>query len=115
MVEITLDRRRHALWAVSSRSEGERAVIQVFEGTSGISLNNTGTRFTGHPMELALSPEILGRIFNGAGRPIDGLGEIYRREASRISTASPSTRSPAVYPRNYIRTGISAIDALMPR
>ena len=56
--------------------EGDKAVIQVFEGTSGIALDNTRTRMTGRPMEMALSEELLGRVFNGVGRSIDGLGEI---------------------------------------
>lgn len=50
--------------------EGKRVVIQVFEGTRGISLQNTRTRLLGHPMEMPLSPEILGRVFDGAGRPL---------------------------------------------
>ena len=54
----------------------DKAVIQVFEGTDNMSLGNTHTRLTGHPMEIGLSPEILGRTFNGIGQPIDGLGEI---------------------------------------
>ncbi len=52
----------------------DKAVIQVFEGTEGMSLKNTHTKLTGHPMEIALSPDILGRTFNGIGQPIDGLG-----------------------------------------
>ena len=67
---------------------GKRVVVQVFEGTDGLSLNNTTTEFTGHPMEIALSKEILGRIFNGAGKPIDGLGavsythlDVYKRQS----------------------------------
>ena len=70
--------------------EGKRIVVQVFEGTRGISLDNTRTRLKGHPMELALSPELLGRVFDGAGRPVS-----------------------RVYPKNYINTGISSIDTLM--
>ena len=54
----------------------DKAVIQVFEGTDNMSLGNTHTRLTGHPMEIGLSPEILGRTFNGIGQPIDGLGAI---------------------------------------
>ena len=57
--------------------EGERAVIQVFEGTDGMSKTNVKTKLLGHPMELGLSREILGRTFNGVGEPIDGLGEVY--------------------------------------
>ena len=56
--------------------EGNRERIQVFEGTDSMSLSNTHTRLTGHPMEIGLSPEILGRTFNGIGQPIDGLGDI---------------------------------------
>lgn len=57
--------------------EGERIVVQVFEGTRRISLKNTRTRLTGHPMEMPLSPEIIGRVLDGAGKPIDGLGDIF--------------------------------------
>ena len=54
----------------------DKAVIQVFEGTDGMSLGNTHTRLTGRPMEIGLSPEILGRTFNGIGPPIDGQEDI---------------------------------------
>ena len=53
--------------------EGRRAVIQVFEGTTGLSKTNTKTRLMGHPMEISVSREILGRVFNGSGNAIDGL------------------------------------------
>ncbi|MBN2851049.1 MAG: V-type ATP synthase subunit B, partial [Erysipelotrichaceae bacterium] len=90
---------------------GNRAVIQVFEGTSGLSKTNTKTRLMGHPMEISLSREILGRIFNGAGRPIDGLGDVYADKKADINGRSlnPVCRK---YPRNYINTGISSIDGL---
>lgn len=91
---------------------GKKAILQVFEGTNGLSLKNTRTRFMGKPMEMPLSPELLGRVFNGAGRPIDGLGEIYSEKTADINgkPLNPVSRS---YPRNYIHTGISSIDALM--
>ena len=91
--------------------DGSRAVLQVFEATHGISLENARTNFTGHPMELALSTEMLGRIFDGAGRPIDGLGELYPEERRNIngSAINPVSR---IYPRNCIYTGISAIDGM---
>ncbi len=92
--------------------EGERVVVQVFEGTNGLSLKNTRTRFEGHPMEMPLSPEVLGRIFNGAGRPIDGLGDIFPEKYADIN-GKPLNPVSRVYPQNYIRTGISSIDALM--
>lgn len=90
---------------------GERVVIQVFEGTNGLSLKNTRTHLTGKPMELALSKEILGRIFNGAGTPIDGLGEIFADKRMDIN-GRPLNPVAREYPRNYIRTGVSSIDGL---
>ena len=92
--------------------QGEKVVIQVFEGTNGLSLQNTRTKLTGHPMEMPLSPEVLGRIFNGAGKPIDGLGDIYPEKFADIN-GKPLNPVSRTYPRNYIRTGISSIDALM--
>ena len=92
--------------------DGKRAVIQVFEGTRGIALDNTRTRLTGHPMELALSPEILGRVFDGAGRPIDGLGDIFPEKRANIN-GTPINPVARIYPKNYIKTGISSIDTLM--
>ncbi len=91
---------------------GDKAVLQVFEGTKGLSLKNTRTKFTGKPMELALSEEILGRTFNGAGKPIDGLGDIYPEKFEDIN-GKPLNPVARTYPRNYIRTGISSIDCLM--
>ena len=92
--------------------EGEKVVIQVFEGTKGLSLVNTKTRMTGRPIELSLSPEIVGRVFDGLGRPIDGLGEVYPVEKRDVNS-SPINPVSRVYPKNYINTGISSIDALM--
>lgn len=92
--------------------EGEKVIIQVFEGTKGLSLVNTKTRMTGHPIELNLSPEIVGRVFDGLGRPIDGLGEVYPVEKRDVNS-SPINPVSRVYPKNYINTGISSIDALM--
>lgn len=92
--------------------EGDKAVIQVFEGTNGLSLTNTRTRLTGRPMEMPLSTEVLGRVFNGSGKPIDGLGEIFAQERRDIN-GQPINPVSRTYPRNYIRTGISSIDALV--
>lgn len=91
--------------------EGERVVVQVFEGTNNLSLENTKTRLLGRPMELAVSREILGRVFSGAGKPIDGLGEVYAENMMDIN-GLPLNPVSRVYPRNYINTGISSIDAL---
>ena len=89
----------------------DKAIIQVFEGTENMSLNNTHTRLTGHPMEIGLSEEMLGRTFNGIGEPIDGLGPITVEEVRDVN-GLPLNPVRREYPRNYIRTGISAIDGL---
>ena len=90
---------------------GDKAIIQVFEGTDGMALRNTHTRLTGHPMEIAVSEEMLGRTFNGIGQPIDGLGDIISDIRMDIN-GQPLNPVSREYPRNYIRTGISAIDGL---
>ena len=92
--------------------DGERIVVQVFESTKGISLVNTKTRLTARPMEMPLSKEIIGRILNGSGRPIDGLGEIYPVKKANIN-GTPLNPVSRVYPKNYINTGISTIDTLI--
>lgn len=91
---------------------GDRVILQVFEGTNGISLNNTKTIFSGRPLEIPLAEEMLGRVFNGAGRPIDGLGAVFPEKMGDVNGRSlnPVARQ---YPRNYIHTGISSIDCLM--
>lgn len=92
--------------------DGRKVVVQVFEGTRNISLLNTRTRLTGHPMEMPLSPEVLGRVFNGAGKPIDGLGDIFPDKCMNIN-GTPINPVSRIYPKNYINTGISTIDTLM--
>lgn len=111
MVDIRLDNGsvRHGRIV---QIEGERVVVQVFEGTKSISLDNTRTRLKARPMELTLSPEIMGRIFNGAGAPVDGLGEVYPVKRANVN-GTPMNPVSRVYPRNYINTGISTIDTLM--
>jgi V/A-type H+-transporting ATPase subunit B len=89
----------------------DKAIIQVFEGTDGLSLSNTRVHLTGKPMEIALSREMLGRTFNGIGEPVDRLGPIYS-DLKRDVNGLPLNPVQRVYPRNYIRTGISAIDGL---
>ena len=111
MVEIRLENGTKRLGRIV-QIDGERVVIQVFEGTNGLSLVNTGTVMTGKPMEMALSKEILGRVFDGVGRPADGLGSIYP-ETTRDVNGSPINPVTREYPRNFIQTGISSIDALM--
>ena len=111
VVEIRLDDGTQRLGRVVEIS-GKRVVLQVFEGTKGLSMTNTRTKFTGKSMELALSGEILGRVFSGAGKPIDGLGDIFPEKTADIN-GHPLNPVSRTYPRNYINTGISSIDALM--
>nr|MCR4924915.1 V-type ATP synthase subunit B [Clostridiales bacterium] len=110
MVEIKLEDGTSRVGRIV-KIEGTKVVIQVFEGTRGLSMVNTKTKLTGKPMEMALSPEILGRTFDGLGRPIDNLGEIYPVMHRDINGA-PINPISRIYPRNYINTGISSIDAL---
>ena len=110
IVEFTVDGNEKKLGRIVAVYE-DKAVIQVFEGTSSMSLTNTHTRLTGHPMEIGLSEEILGRTFDGIGKPIDRMGPIdaeVRRNVNGLPL-NPVTRK---YPRHYIHTGISALDGL---
>jgi len=111
MVEIELSGGQKRIGRIVELYE-DKAVIQVFEGTSGISLTNTKTTLLGRAMEIGLSKEILGRVFDGVGRPIDGLGEILP-EAKWDVNGEPINPVSRAYPRNYIQTGVSAIDSLM--
>ena len=110
IVEITVEGKEKKLGRIVEIYD-DRAVVQVFEPTENISLQNTHTRLTGHPMEIGISTEILGRTLNGIGQPIDGLGEVPAEVRLDVNgkPLNPVTRE---YPRNYIRTGISAIDGL---
>lgn len=88
------------------------AVIQVYEGTNGMNSKGVKTVLKGKPLQVNLSKDMLGRFFDGAGRPIDGLGEVkgaIQRDINGVAI-NPIARQ---YPRNYIETGISAIDGLM--
>lgn len=91
--------------------DGKKVTLQVFEGTRGMSAFNTKVVFTGESMRLSLSPEILGRVFDGLGRPKDGLGEVYPEKKQDVNGA-PINPVAREYPKNFIRTGISSIDAL---
>ncbi len=110
IVKIQVEGKENKLGRIVEIYE-DKAIIQVFEGTESMSLRNTHTKLTGHPMEIALSTDILGRTFNGIGQPIDGLGEI-TPEISRDINGLPLNPVAREYPRNYISTGISAIDGL---
>lgn len=110
MATITLDSGEKRLGRVIEIS-GDKAVIQLFEGTTGISLTNTKTRLDGQPMRLPLSLEILGRTLDGVGRPIDGLGDYFADEVRDVN-GQPINPVSREYPNNFIQTGISSIDCL---
>ncbi len=87
-------------------------IAQVFQGTQGMSTTNCSVRFTGKPLEIPLSKEILGRTFNGTGVPIDGGQQVYSSKKYNVN-GRPMNPIARQYPRNYLETGISAIDCLM--
>ena len=89
----------------------DKALIQVFEGTAGIKTEQTKVRFLGRGQELGVSTEMLGRVFDGFGRPIDGGPEIIPEKRLSI-TGSPINPCARNYPNEFIQTGISAIDGL---
>ena len=91
--------------------EGETVIIQVFEGTEEISLVNIRTKLTGSPMKINLSTEVLGRIFDGVGNPIDNFGPIWQPDKRDINgyPINPVSRE---YPHDWIATGISSIDGM---
>jgi len=109
IVEIISEGKKRIGKIVELREDA--CVVQVFEGTSNLSLTNMRTRLTGHPMMMSLSEEILGRVLNGTGEPIDGLGEIYAKEKKDVN-GMPLNPVSRRYPRDYIQTGISSIDGL---
>ena len=94
------------------RIEEGFVAAQVFQGTSGLSTTNTSVKFTGKPFEIAISKNILGRAFNGVGKPIDGGGPLFSEKKYNIN-GRPINPIARKYPRNFIQTGISSIDVLL--
>ena len=91
--------------------DGGNALVQLFESSTGINLSNSKVRFLGRTMELGVSEDMLGRVFDGLGNPIDGGPEILPEERRDINglPMNPAARS---YPQEFIQTGVSAIDGL---
>ncbi len=89
----------------------ELAVVEVFAGTSGLSIDGTRIRFLGKPYEIPVAEEMLGRIFNGLGRPMDGGPEPLADRYADIN-GQPINPTARVYPVDYIQTGISTIDGM---
>lgn len=91
--------------------DGSNALVQLFENSAGINLAESRVRFLGHGIELTVSEDILGRVFDGMGRPIDGASEIIPEMSLDINglPINPVARN---YPDEFIETGVSAIDGL---
>src|SRR5208337_1577085 len=89
-----------------------KAVVQVFEGTSGLSISGTKARFLGHTMQLPVSDQLLGRVFDGLGRPLDGLPEPVPKVFLDVNGA-PINPERRAYPTDLIRTGVSVIDGML--
>lgn len=111
MIDILVDEKEKRQGKVVM-VEGDKIIAQVFQGTQGISTLNSSVMFTGKPLEIPLSREILGRTFNGIGLPKDG-GSQVRSSAKYNVNGRPMNPIARSYPRNYLETGISAIDCLM--
>jgi V/A-type H+-transporting ATPase subunit B len=88
-----------------------RAVVQVYEGTAGLSVKTTRVTFTGRPLEMPVHRDMLGRVFDGLGRPIDGAPQVISDTVMNVNglPINPYSRE---YPRDFIQTGISAIDGM---
>jgi len=89
----------------------DKAIVQVFETTTGMSVSNTSVYFKGESFRIAITKDILGREFNGIGDPVDNGGEIYSSKKYDVN-GRPMNPVARKYPRNYIQTGISSIDCL---
>ena len=90
---------------------GDTAVVQLFEDARGINLAQSSVRFLGHPLELGVSEDMLGRVFNGMGEPVDG-GPAILADENRDINGLPMNPAARAYPAEFIQTGISTIDGL---
>jgi len=110
LVEVELPGGEHRRGKVLE-IDRDKVLVQLFEGTRGVDIAGTRVRFLGRGLELAVSPDILGRIFNGLGAPIDDGPRIIPEKKLDIN-GSPINPYARVYPKEFIQTGISAIDGL---
>jgi V/A-type H+-transporting ATPase subunit B len=110
LVEIEMkngEQRRGKVLEVS----GNTALVQLFEGSQGLNIEESKVRFTGHSLELPVSTDMLGRVFDGLGRPKDGGPKIIPESRNDIN-GNPINPAARDYPSEFIQTGISAIDGL---
>lgn len=110
IIHIRLDDNKTRMGKVIKIDE-DKVIAQVFEGTQGLSTNNAAIKFTGKPFEINVSLEVLGRTFNGVGKPVDDGGQIYSSKFYNIN-GRPINPVARRYPRDYIQTGVSTIDTL---
>ena len=89
----------------------DKALLQLFEGSQGLRITDSSAKFLGHSIELAVAPDMLGRVFDGMGRPIDGVAELIPEKRLDIN-GLPMNPAARDYPNEFIQTGISAIDGL---
>ena len=92
-------------------SSTDFVVVQIFEGTSGLTIPGTRVRFSGKPLYIPVSKQMLGRIFDGLGKPIDG-GPLQRGDVELNVNGLPINPTMREYPRDFIQTGISVIDGM---
>lgn len=109
--------------------QGKKAIVQVFEGTSGVDVKATHVEFTGSSMKLPVAEDMLGRIFNGSGNPIDQGPKVFAEDyldinggcippllrlvlPTKFSSGSPINPYSRIYPEEMIQTGISTIDTM---
>ncbi|MBQ1452131.1 MAG: V-type ATP synthase subunit B [Clostridia bacterium] len=91
--------------------DGSNAVVQLFESSTGINLSDSKVRFSGRQMEIGVSTDMLGRVFDGLGNPIDGGPEIIPDKRLDVNGA-PMNPAARAFPSEFIQTGVSAIDGL---
>ncbi|MGI0040672.1 MAG: V-type ATP synthase subunit B, partial [Nitrosopumilaceae archaeon] len=89
-----------------------KAVVQVFEGTTGLSISGTKAKFIGRTMTMPVSAEVLGRVFDGLGRPNDGLPDPIASKFLDIN-GEPMNPEQRDYPKDFIQTGVSVIDGML--
>ena len=111
LVEIQTSSGEKRLGKVLEVGNG-KAIVQVFEGTSGLSISGTKAKFVGKVMEMPVSGEVLGRVFDGLGRPKDGLPDPIADKFLDINGA-PMNPEQREYPKDFIQTGVSVIDGML--
>ena len=111
LVEIETNDGEKRLGKVLEVGNG-KAIVQVFEGTTGLSVSGTNAKFVGKVMEMPVSEQVLGRVFDGLGRPKDGLPDLVAESFLDINGA-PMNPAEREYPKDFIQTGVSVIDGML--